>query len=627
VIDRANHLAAALLAILAVAFAAAPAGASVSAHSENEAATHAYLVATNALKEAELRNLPPATAAMQATAARVAGECPGVLAGAPPVEHELSLTSFPRQKPVSPRAEGEQRRQSTQRGDLQFELSTALELVRFQPNREAAEALISALTPLRWSNPTTTVLVHVTLASLKAELELPVPNVCADMNAWVASGYKTLSPLSKEIARNTEALLKDGFELIAIAERYRLKPSLDALLPDENASDKALAGRSQTLTAQLHSSRVTEKNTLKNLEATVGLPAPKPQKKILPSIKKPPVVARGSTIAGGRFVVRAEGRSRRPDAVGCSVFVTIEEPSHPREGLLEIISGGEGTSRCLSGSHVDPHPTVQCNSGLLTVEASLLSATRSVRLLLSNQRTVTSAALRVPTHRGGPAGLYYQVVRGPSPIPVSLSELGAQGNTLTVLKLPAVVECTKNPVKYAPGGIVRLVHESLPQGPTFTIRAERFRKLGTSYFELNAEVSEQRLFSVGGGGSLFGSESEPASSVGLLGRAIRVGGLEGSAFAPHTSDGCEPEPYAIVYGLLKDPRDTVLARVSGKLVSLRKVAIPTHLHAGGVLAYGAFSPLPSELLVRGPGGKIIASENRGEAAQADTETCEGEAES
>jgi hypothetical protein len=274
---------------------------------------------------------------------------------------------------------------------------------------------------------------------------------------------------------------------------------------------------------------------------------------------------------------------------------------------------------------------VQCNSGLLTVEANLLPATRSVRLLLSNQHTLTSPAVRVPSRLGGPAGIYYQVVRGPSPIPISLTELDAHGNTLTVLKLPPVVECTKNPIKYARGGIVRLIHESLPRGPSFTIRAERFRKLGATYFELKAEVSEQRLFSTGGEiGSLFGteSESEPGPPPGVLGHAIRVGGFgEGGTFAPHTSGGCEPQPYAIVYGLLKVPRDVVLARVSGKLVPLRKLAIPARLHAGGVLAYGAFSPLPSELLVRSPAGKVIASEDRSGAAKADTETCEGEAES
>ncbi|MGD0455545.1 MAG: hypothetical protein ABSB69_18320 [Solirubrobacteraceae bacterium] len=631
VINRVCRLVVVALVLLTMASTAAPAAASARPTSENASATHAYLIASNTFEEAELRNLPQSNAAMEATALRISGECPGVLAGAPPAEQELDFTSLQAQTPVSPRAEGERRRQSTQREDLQFELSTALEDARSQLNREATEALISALTPLRWSSPTMTVLVHVTLASAKADLALPVPSVCADIEEWVASGFKTLSPASKDIASYNEALLKDGFELIAIVGQVHLKSFTEFLAPLENASDRALARRNQTLTAELHSSSVSKQKTLKDLEATVGLPAPKPQKKLLPSIKEPPVIARGKTAAGGKFVVRAEGRSKRPDAVGCSAFITIEEPSRPQEGVVELLSSGEGTSRCVSRSHVDPQPAVHCNSGLLTLEASLLPATRSVRLLMSNERTITSPAIRVPARQGGPAGLYYQVVRGPSPIPVSLTELDAQGNTLTVLKLPAVVECTKNPIKYAPGGIVRLIHESLPQGPSFTIRAERFRKLGATHFELKAEVSEQRLFSAGDEiGSLFGteSESEPGPPPGVPGHAIRLGGLgEGGTFAPHTSDGCEPQPYAIVYGLLKAPRDTVLARVSGKLVPLRKVAIPARLHADGVLAYGAFSPLPSELLVRSPAGKIIASEDRSGAAKADTETCEGEAES
>jgi hypothetical protein len=598
---------------------------------ENARATHAYLIASNTFEEAELRNLPQSNAAMEATAARISGECPGVLASAPAAEQELDLSSVQAQTPASPRAEGERRRQSTQREDLKSELASALEDARSQPNREATEALISALTPLRWSSPTMTVLVHVTLASAKTELEIPVPSVCADMSEWVASGFKTLSAVSKDIASYNETLLTDAFELIGIAGQLHLKSFTEILAPLENASDRALARRNQTLTAELHSSSVSKQNTLKDLEAIVGLPAPKPQKKLLPSIKKPPVIARGKTAAGGKFVVRAEGRSRRPDAIGCSAFITIEEPSRPQEDLFESLRSGGGTGRCVSRSHVEPEPAVHCSSGLLTVEADLLPATRSVRLLLSNQRTVTSPAVRVPTRLGGPAGVYYQVVRGPSPIPVSLTELDAQGNTLTVLKLPAVVECTKHPIKYAPGGIVRLIHESLPGGPSFTIRAERFRKLGVTYFELKAEVSEPRPFSGGGElDGLFGteSESEPGPPTGVLGHAFRPGGLgEDSPFAPHTSDGCEPEPYAIVYGLLKAPRDTVLARVSGKLVPLRKVAIPARLRAGGVLAYGAFSPLPSELLVRSPAGKIIASEDQSGAAKADTETCEGEAES
>ncbi len=88
-----------------------------------------------------------------------------------------------------------------------------------------------------------------------------------------------------------------------------------------------------------------------------------------------------------------------------------------------------------------------------------------------------------------------------------------------------------------------------------------------------------------------------------------------------------PQPYAIIYGLLRAPRGTVLARVSGKLVALNKLAIPARLHAGGVLAYGAFSPIPTELLTRDASGKIVSVDsNFATAAKATVETCEGEAE-
>lgn len=614
--------------LLAMAFATTPASASASARSENASATRAYLVATNTLEEAELRNLPQSQTALEATAARISGECPGVLAGAPPEEQEPSLTSVHAASPVSPRAAGEQHRQSNQQQELKLELSVALEDAGSQPNREAIEALISSLEPLRWTNPTITLVVHLTVASAKAELELPVPNVCTDMSEWVASGFKTLSATSKEIASHTDALLDDAFELIAVTAQDHLKSFTEVLGRYENASDRALARRSQTLTAELHSSSVLENKTLKDLEATVGLPAPKPYKKLLPTPKKPPVVARGRTAAGRRFVVRAEGRSRRPDAIGCSTFITIEEPSRPQEGLLELLSSGGGTGRCLSRSHVKPEPAVHCSSGLLTVEASLLPATRSVRLLLSDGDTITSPAIRVPAHLGGPAGLYYQAVRGPSPIPTSLSELDASGNTLVVLKLPAVVECTKHPIKYLPGGIVTLAHGRLPQGPSFAIHGEAYRKLGTVHFELKLTVSNEGegFFGTGGGDSFEASIEGPEASNGVFDLGTQRLGTEGLTFASQASSGCEPQPYAIVYGLLKAPSDTVLARVSGTLVPLQKVAIPARLHAGGVLAYWAFAPLPTELLVRNASGHTVAIRNLSEAATASTETCEGEAE-
>jgi hypothetical protein len=599
--------------LLACAGLAAPASASVS--SENATATRAYLIATNDFAETELADLPQEIAAKEAVAAGISGECPGILTNAPPHEEVFGFGLIGPASQATPnaRAEGERRRQSQQLGDLKLELSLALADSRTQGGREAALALFRALTPLKWSNPRITLLLHLTVEDVQEELDISAPPVCEDMKAWVASGYKTLSPASKELTSRSETLLKRTFELVALVTQIHIQPFPKALAPYENTTDRVLAHHTEALTAQLQKSN-TQADILERLEATVGLPPTKAPEVKRPA-KKPAVVGRGKTAAGGSFVVRAEPSSRSARRFACTVDITITEPSRPQEGLLELLSG-EGTGRCLSRSHVDPDPAVHCSSGRLTIEANLLRRTRSVRLLLSNGDTITSPAIRVPARLGGPAGLYYQVVRGPSPIPVSLTELDAEGRTLAVLKLPAVVECTKHPVKYFPGGIVRLIHESPPQIPAFTLRAERYRKLGTVHFEFKLEVSnEEELFGGGGGGGFLESRVEEGTGLG-----------GGRSFQPQISSGCQPQPYAIIYGLLEAPRDTVLARVSGTLVPLREVPIPARLHAGGVLAYAALSPLPTELLVRSPNGKTVDTKNLSEAAKSDTETCEGEAE-
>jgi hypothetical protein len=595
--------------LLALALISSIAPASAVAMSENAAATHAYLLATGKYRETELSNLPRDIEALEATATRISGECPGILTNAPPHEEvsRLPVGAGPVEPishtPSNARAEGERHRQSRQLGDLKLELPFALTSSRTQSDREAVIALTQAIATLKWTNPKITFLVQLTASVAKEELEIPAPPVCDDIHSWVASGYKTLTPVSREIERRSETLLKRSLELIAISELTLTFPK--TLAPYENASDRRLARHTEALDRKLH--KWDEKRTalLKRLETAVGLPAVKP-----PKIERPKsrsvVIGRGKTAAGGSFVAAVE-RSAGGPRRACGVFVAITEPSRPAPGVLGILSG-EGTGRCLSRSHVDPNPTVHCNTGLLTVEANLPARTRSVRLLLSDGTTITSPAILLPARLGGPAGLYYQVVRGPTPIPVSLTELDAGGGVLAVLKLPTVVECTRRPIKY---DIVNLVHESLPQMPAFTIQAERYRKLGHVYFELQLQDSDEEPLLGPGGGDFEASVAVP--------RNWRV-------LQPEASSGCEPQPHVIIYGLLKAPEDSVLARVSGTLIPLRKVAIPAHLHAGGVLVYGALSPLPTELLVRDPNGKTIDRMNLTRAAKSATETCEGEAE-
>ena len=92
------------------------------------------------------------------------------------------------------------------------------------------------------------------------------------------------------------------------------------------------------------------------------------------------------------------------------------------------------------------------------------------------------------------------------------------------------------------------------------------------------------------------------------------------------SAACYPHEYSILYGLLKQPRDTVLAKVAGKLVPVSSVRVPSSLHAGGLLIYLASVSRPEELLVRSPSGKTVMNEDLSRAASEGRETCEGESE-
>jgi hypothetical protein len=573
----------AVLVVLFLLVLAAPAGAHVLP--ENAAATHAYLVATNSFEEMEVAGLPREIAAREAVAAGISGECPSILTNAPPHEEVFGfgLTGPASHAGLSPRAQGEKHRQSEQLGGLKLELSLALAGSRTQAGREAALTLIRALTPLKWSNREITLLLHLTIEGVKEELDVLAPPACADMKAWVASGYKALSPASKEVASRSETLLKRAFEFFGLVTQIHIQPFPKNLVPYENTADRALARHSEALTVQLKKGRETQHGIVKRLEAAVGLPPTKARKLKRPATKSV-VIARGRTAAGGSFVAKAEPPPHGLRGRHCTVEVSITEPSHPSGGLLELLNGSS-PERCLSRSaRVAAAQSVHCDAGLLTVEAGLPATVTSVRLLLSDNRTVTSKAIRVPRRLGGPEGLYYQVVRGPSPIPVSLTELDAHGNTLAVLKLPAVVECTKKEKNYFPGGIVQLAHGSLPQGPSFKIRAERYRELGHIHFKLKFTASNEESLTGPGGGDFLEStgaaEAEGVSSV-FSGRPIQ----SSQTFERQTSSGCLPQPYAIIYGLLRAPRDTVFARVSGTLVALNNIVIPARLHAGGVLAY------------------------------------------
>jgi hypothetical protein len=346
------------------------------------------------------------------------------------------------------------------------------------------------------------------------------------------------------------------------------------------------------------------------LERTLGVPQSEIQAETEEAPKGPAKgsvkIGHGTTAAGGDYTVWLEPKpGSSPQAPRCRLSMQVLETEAESNSTEEReVDGTSSNEVCLSRSHPRA-PSVHCyDAGLLTIEAQTLPRASTVRLHLSDGRQIGSRVAIVPAKLGGPAGFYYQVVRGPSPIPVTLTEVDAHRTVLRTVRLPHTGKCARQAPKFLPGGNRTIAHGSLPQGPSFSIIGERYSLMGKIHFDLRVAVAAEAE----AGGLIRGAGS------------IAVGGHLKLRM------GCQPHEYAILYGVLKAPTDTVLARSSGSLQSLRWVRIPASLHVHGVLVYIALSAVPSELLVRTPTGKTVFSEKLAGRARTAKETCEGEAE-
>jgi hypothetical protein len=553
--------------------------ASAAASRADRAATHAYLAADLAYTQAMLAGLPAWVAGSEGVASRLSGACPGVLAGAP--VGGSPVTSL--------REAGERARASAQESELIGELGSALNAPIEATRRRAGAAFVSAVHALHWSRPAITRGARAYAGLLAGEEEGPPLDVCADMRAWAASAYRTLSPATAAFVARMNA---HGAALLSTGAV--VPPQSPQLARYEGPQEHALMRRLLSLS---HSHVGLLSRLQASGEATQAALGIRP---LGTGAQHAIVIGRGRTAAGESFVaeVAPAGTAGSGISHGCAFDVTITAGASS--------SGNSSSGTCFSRGEAPRAPSVSCNEGKLAVEALLPAATHSVRLLLSDGRRITSPTLAIPPNAGGPLALYYQVVRGPSPIPVSLTELDAHGRALRIVRLHAVVECTRNPIKYLPGGLRTLVRGAIPHGPRFSIVAERYRFLGRVYFALKARTSEGSS----SGGSIGPGAASPAAR----------------AFSREQASGCRPQPWDVLYGVLHDPRDTVLVRVAGRLVTLGKVAIPASLHAGGVLAYTALSGSPTEVIVRGPGGARVGSESLSEGARFNAEHCEAERE-
>ncbi len=562
-----------LLAGVAPARAAAPA---------DRAATDSFLRATLALEQSIIANDASSSAAVTAAAGSLESECSGVLAHAP-------VRSLEEPPPAGgARARGERDRQTNQLFALHLEVGFGLLAAGLAPDREAIAAYAGAVSTLHWSDARVGELVGDALRQLQAEAEAPATSACADLQAWVASGYRTTTAASSQLGARIAAVLNAALvdadsssdSLVAMLERY------------EGAPQRALQTRIQALLGK------TEPIPgAKGLNHQVGtalgfVEAPEEP----PEHPRGTEVGQGITLAGTHYVVRVE----RTLLVGCTFAASVESGSPPAlvpgAGVEITSSGGLGTCPQHAGG---ASTTASCANGLATIEYRTLPATRRVRLRLSNGHTYSSAVALVPRRLGGPAGIYYQTVRIP-PDPVSLTELDAKGRVLRVVAVRTPRGCSAPP---APTPLT-LARVQAAGGIPYAIRGS------------GARIGRR---------SLFNLELVPESAEGALlggGEDSAVDELPSGPLRWNLSVSCEPGG-AIVYALLRTPADEVLARTGAGLTPLTAASIPARLHAGGNLVYGAFTSIPSELVVRSPSGASVLTVNLAAQAAELNEYCAG----
>jgi hypothetical protein len=318
----------------------------------------------------------------------------------------------------------------------------------------------------------------------------------------------------------------------------------------------------------------------------------------------PVTIGRGRTFAGTSFVATLPSGTGK-EAPGPSPVLGEREPTSncPLNVAITENGGSSYVVECYDRMESPVRPKVECVGGLLTIHMQVASTTRSVRLTLSNGQSMTSPVIRVPRRLGGPARVYYQAVRGPSPIPVSVTELSGRGQVLQTVAAPRVVECMKGVVRHLPGSGRVLVKAVAPGRREFAISTEETRILGRTNYGLRVTFRGPMPFVVRSAALRL---AQPAAGVQVASPAElgRIAPLEWQVIRV-----CKPYRYTILYGVLTSESDEVLVRSGHGRDVLRRVAIPVSVRPHSLLVYDILGETPSQLIVDTPAGKTIVDED------------------
>jgi len=156
-------LAAGAALVLGLGLAASPATALAS--STDVSATQRYVQANYLLTQAAYSRIKSAEAAMSGLVARITAECPRIAYDSPQITDSEQLSN---------------------------EVIGAIVLTAYHVDVPAGTRFVRETEGLRWSNHGLTSALQGYTSKIRVLTRLAVPNVCADVGAWVSSGYRTL---------------------------------------------------------------------------------------------------------------------------------------------------------------------------------------------------------------------------------------------------------------------------------------------------------------------------------------------------------------------------------------------------------------------------------------------------
>jgi hypothetical protein len=148
------------IALVVLTLGSAPSTALAS--SRDVATTHTYLLAAQSALQATVNTWSRVQASIHALNNKLSGECLHVGEAAPQNEVEQEMS---------------------------YEVAGALWATGYHTDAAIVKRFVSAVRSLTWSNPAVTRAARRFNRGLQEMVALAVPNLCADVRAWTATGY------------------------------------------------------------------------------------------------------------------------------------------------------------------------------------------------------------------------------------------------------------------------------------------------------------------------------------------------------------------------------------------------------------------------------------------------------